>query len=118
VHPADFFEDDVDAAMEIHGGARSVSVLNVELLDRLCVGPLPDETDLSAAEGLFDLVEHELIAYGTADLSSFKASSPPVNTRASTTSLDCGSDSATPQAPPSKSTGCTSPSRLSPTPTT
>lgn len=65
MHPADFFEDDVGAAIEIHGGARSVSVLNVGLLDRLCVGPLPDETDLSAAEGLFDLVEHELIAYGT-----------------------------------------------------
>jgi hypothetical protein len=65
VHPADFFEDDVGAAIEIHGGARSVSVLNVELLDRLCAGPLPDETDLPAAEGLFDLVEHELIAYGT-----------------------------------------------------
>ena len=29
-----------------------MSVFNVELLDRLCVGPLPDETDLSAAEGL------------------------------------------------------------------
>ena len=65
MHPADFFEDDVGAAIEIHGGAHSVSVLNVGLLDRLCAGPLPDETDLSAAEGLFDLVEHELIAYGT-----------------------------------------------------
>jgi Abortive infection C-terminus len=65
VHSADFFEDDVGAAIEIHGGARSVPVLNVELLDRLRSGPLPDEPDLSAAEGLFDLVEHELIAYGT-----------------------------------------------------
>ena len=65
VHSADFFEDDIGAAIEIHGGARSVSALNVELLDRLRSGPLPDETDLSAAEGLFDLVEHELIAYGT-----------------------------------------------------
>jgi len=65
VHPADFFKDDSDAAIELYGGVRSVSVLNVDLLDRLCSGPLPDESDLSAAEGLFDLVEHELIAYGT-----------------------------------------------------
>jgi hypothetical protein len=65
VHSADFFEEDMGAATEIHGGARSVPVLNVELLDRLRSGPLPDETDLSAAEGLFDLVEHELSAYGT-----------------------------------------------------
>jgi hypothetical protein len=42
-----------------------VPVLNVELLASLRSGPLADETDLSAAEGLFDLVEHELIAYGT-----------------------------------------------------
>ena len=42
-----------------------MSVLNLDLLDRLCAGPLPNDTDLSAAEGLFDLVEHELIAYGT-----------------------------------------------------
>jgi hypothetical protein len=65
VHPADFFEDDIGAAIEIHGGARSVPVLNVELLARLRSGPLPDESDLAVAEGLFDLVEHELIAYGT-----------------------------------------------------
>lgn len=65
MHPSDFFQDDIGASIEIHGGARVVSVLNVDLLGQICAGPLPEETDVSVAEGLFDLVEHELIAYGT-----------------------------------------------------
>ena len=62
VHSADFFED---LAPSPYGLTTQPAVLSVDLLQRLTREPLPDATDMSAAEGLFDLVEHELIAYGT-----------------------------------------------------
>ena len=57
VHSADFFEARRPSPF---GSDARPAVLNVDLLQRLTRGPLSNETDMSAAEGLFDLVEHDL----------------------------------------------------------
>jgi hypothetical protein len=61
---ADFFTD-----VEVHSPFLSHPEikhgLNQDLLDALRAGPLRDTSDVSAAEGLLDLVQDELTAYGT-----------------------------------------------------
>jgi Abortive infection C-terminus len=67
VHQADFFEDDTlaNGLGSILMGRGAGPMLKHRLLDQIIAGPLPEEPDLSVAQGLFDVVEHELIAYGT-----------------------------------------------------
>ena len=62
---ADFFEVDEQATIEINGGSPPIYVLNERLLGDLRSGPLPFPSDISAAEGLLDLVEDELVEYAT-----------------------------------------------------
>lgn len=63
---SDFFVIDEDVTVEINGGFPFVSMLNEGLLEDLRRETLPLTSDVSAAEGLLDLVESELVAYGTA----------------------------------------------------
>ena len=67
MHLADFFEDDTlgNGVTALFAGRNGGPLLKFSLLDQIIAGPLAEEPDLSVAEGLFDLVEHELIAYGT-----------------------------------------------------
>jgi hypothetical protein len=67
MHQADFFEDDtfVNGVSSLFAGRRGGPMLKLRLLDQIIAGPLAEESDLSVAEGLFDLAEHELIAYGS-----------------------------------------------------
>jgi hypothetical protein len=65
VRSADFFVVDEEATVEINGGFPPIDVLNEGLLEDLRRESLPFVTDASAAEGLLDLMESELVAYGT-----------------------------------------------------
>lgn len=67
MHQADFFEDDTLAnnVSSLAFGRGGGPMLKLRLLDRIIANPLAEEPDSSVAQGLFDLVEHELIAYGT-----------------------------------------------------
>ena len=61
---ADFFSD-VEVENPFLSYPEVKQTLNTELLKSLRSGPLPDTSDISAAEGLLDLVQDELTAYGT-----------------------------------------------------
>lgn len=62
---ADFFEEVEADSYWINGGARFEERLNEALLEQLRSSPLENVSDASAALGLLDLVEDELIQYGT-----------------------------------------------------
>lgn len=61
---ADFFSD-VEVENPFLSYPEVKQSLNTELLGSLRSGSLPDTSDISAAEGLLDLVQDELTAYGT-----------------------------------------------------
>jgi Abortive infection C-terminus len=61
---ADFFSD-VEVENPFLSYPEVKQTLNTELLGSLRSGPLPDTSDISTAEGLLDLVQDELTAYGT-----------------------------------------------------
>jgi hypothetical protein len=61
----DFFVLDEHATIEINGGFPPVHVLNEGMLDDLRSDSLPLLSDVSAAEGLLDLVHDEFVGYGT-----------------------------------------------------
>jgi hypothetical protein len=61
---ADFFTE-VEVSNPFLSYPQVKQVLDTELLDSLRSGSLPDTSDVSAAEGLLDLVQDELTAYGT-----------------------------------------------------
>jgi Abortive infection C-terminus len=61
---ADFFTD-VEVESPFSSYPEIHQCLDEDLLESLRTGPLPDKGDLSAAEGLLDLVQDELTAYGT-----------------------------------------------------
>lgn len=62
----DFFVLDHEATVEINGGHPAIYVLDDEFLSDLRSGPVPYVSDVSAAEGLCDLLEDELLEYVSA----------------------------------------------------
>jgi len=63
VQARDFFVVDQDATVEINGGHPAIYVLDDEFLSDLRSGPVSYVNDVSAAEGLCDLLEDELLGY-------------------------------------------------------
>ena len=59
----DFFVLDYEATVEINGGHPAIYVLDDEFLSDLRSGPVSHVSDVSAAEGLCDLLEDELLGY-------------------------------------------------------
>jgi integrase/recombinase XerD len=73
VRSSDFFVVDEDATVEINGGSPFVYVLNEGLLEDLRRETLPLTPDSSAAEGLLDLVESELVAQPHRQSAAYRA---------------------------------------------
>ena len=63
VQARDFFLVDQEATVEINGGHPAIYVLDDEFLSDLRSGPVSYVNDVSAAEGLCDLLEDELLGY-------------------------------------------------------
>jgi len=92
VQARDFFVVDQDATVEINGGHPAIYVLDDEFLSDLRSGPVSYVNDVSAAEGLCDLLEDELLGY--------VSSGRPVTIRKS-----CGWERAEPRLPGQTRTG-------------
>ena len=63
VRSRDFFVLDHEATVEINGGHPAIYVLDDEFLSDLRSGPVSYVSDVSAAQGLCDLLEDELLGY-------------------------------------------------------
>ncbi len=67
----DFFVEMETKEVPVNDGERFEEHLREDLLEALTTGPLPGIADVSAAVGLLDLVEDELIEFGTSSNNRF-----------------------------------------------